>query len=262
MNDLTHRKTTNWIGAHVALTATLEGQEKFENAGVTVALATVSWSVPTSKAFNSYLHTIGLLAESFPTVLPNVNFHWRDEIDPATVSVSAQVIVNGTAFALGPALSYYKVKRPNPEFSAARTGNIQILNNNALWFGNLEPGNEGVTFVANFAGYQNEGSWDVVQIVEFTTTHITSPSGCLYVTGSGVDGGFPYYSKEFTATGTGITAWDSPWERLPPNTTEVERTDGFRMWLMFQPLVARGCQSKRLTGIGVLLLCERQAIFG
>jgi hypothetical protein len=225
--DITHRTTANWIGSKVALTAFLEGQEAFENAGVTVALANVSWTVPTAKAFDNYDPDIGVLDEIFPTDQPIVNFHWRDAIDPATVSVSAQAVVNGTAFALGPSPCHYQVVKPDPAFSATPTGTIQIVNSR-LAFGTSTI--EGIEFNA---AYDPVGEWDVVQLVHSSAILTVTPSGCTLKSGSGVDIRFPYLSR--TKTATTLTAWDSPSEPLPTSATRLERTDFFKMWLMFKP---------------------------
>jgi hypothetical protein len=228
MNDLTHRTTENWIGANVALTATLEGREAFENAGVTVALANVSWAVPTTKAFDFYYHDIGVLDEIFPTDQPSVNFHWRDAIDPATVSVSAQAIVNGTAFALGPAPTQYKVNRPNPGFSAARTGTIQVIDG-TLSFGTIY--DHGITFTATFSPI---GEWDFFQVVHASEVLVQKTSGCTLKTTSGADGEQPYEKVPFP-NGLGFNAFDSPNILLPNDAYRVRRTDIYKSWLMFRP---------------------------
>jgi hypothetical protein len=180
-----------------------------------------------SKAFSNYYEATGTLHEVFPTNQPSINFYWRDESDPATVSVSAQAIVNSTVFALGPSPCHYQVVRPDPAFSATPTGTIQTVDSR-LAFGTSTI--EGIEFNA---AYDPVGEWDVVQLVHSSAILTVTPSGCTLKSGSGVDIGFPYFSR--TKTATSLTAWDSPSEALPNSAMRLERRDIFKMWLMFKP---------------------------
>jgi hypothetical protein len=233
--DATHHKQTNWIGENVDLTATLEGKEAFEATGVTVTLTNVAWSVPTTKAFSNYYHdTFGIHHSTFPLDRPSINFHWLDAIDPATVSASGQVIVNGTTFSIGPAPTYYRVNRPSTTFSGTKTGAIQIVDD-ALTFG-LDGVEDGITITAT---HPDVGEWGMIQLVQASSILIQTSSGCSLKTASGADGlhvgDYLYIRVRGISNGFGFQGYDAPSSWLDPEALRLKRTDMFTSWLMFRP---------------------------
>jgi hypothetical protein len=230
--DLTDKTTDVVVGQQISLLCKLS----VTNALLTT-LSNFQWTVP-GYAISNYVATVnsGIVYSNFPTVNSNVVFYWVDGANNRQVQCSATV--NGQQLSTK---AVFDVQRPNIQLAVTVPGEIRADNNYAksgtfLHFGGNSVGTNvipGIKFEVQSTDIDGEAFY--IQTGNSYEQDM-GIDGTNYVwTGSGVDNGTDLGNYEYRSDG--ISTDDSPASSLFNTLTNVNRTDSFTMYLMFQPNV-------------------------
>ncbi|NJM55863.1 MAG: hypothetical protein HC841_08180 [Verrucomicrobiae bacterium] len=256
--NLTDRHWTNWTGERVLAATRTEGQSLWGQAGYSVGINNVQWTVAQHPAtFGNYDPgaPTDQLTPGFPLDMGGISFCWLQASSSRTLAAAADITITGPGVNISQSASAnctFEVKRPEGvELSAIipRAPHVDygtIYGNTRTWLtlAELHPETPEADDEQGFIGQvnhpENIGQWGICQVVNLRDV-------IMYASGDGVtnqftslDQGFPYPFLEEVEPNA-FKYVDSPSSPLPQGWISYYRRDDMTNWLMFMPSGQDSC---------------------